>query len=154
MPGISVYYDDIALPHFRGVHRNLRTTNPVDPSSPLKKLTHTITLTVYCILSCLFPPQCGLYSFRVQNKAERLSPVGPGLSRGVTERPVSFTRVYTPRNRRDRSAYHTQLAKQSWVLIKNAFWSISQRKKCIFFFFEIPAFSSFFFFFVCSLISF
>ena len=37
------------LPHIQGVHRNLRT-NPVDPSSPLQKLTHTITLIVSCIL--------------------------------------------------------------------------------------------------------
>ena len=31
------------------------------------------------------PPQCGLYSFRAQNKAELLSPVDPGISRGVTD---------------------------------------------------------------------
>ena len=32
------------------------------------------------------PPQRGLYSFRAQNKVERLSPVDPGIiSRGVTD---------------------------------------------------------------------
>ena len=31
------------LPHIQGVHRNLRA-NPVDPSSPLQKLTHTIKI--------------------------------------------------------------------------------------------------------------
>ena len=44
---------------------------------------------VLCILSStdvwFWPPQCGLYSFRVQNKAERLRPVDPGTSRGVTD---------------------------------------------------------------------
>ena len=29
------------LPHIQGVHRNLRT-NPIDPSSPLQKSTHTL----------------------------------------------------------------------------------------------------------------
>ena len=31
------------------------------------------------------PPQCELYSFRAQNKVERLSPVDPGISRGVPD---------------------------------------------------------------------
>ena len=30
-------------------------------------------------------PQCGLYSFRAQNKVERLSPVDPAISRGVAD---------------------------------------------------------------------
>ena len=76
------------LPHIQGVHKNLRT-NPVDPSSPLQKLTHTITLIVSCILNSTYVwfclPKCGLYSFRAQNKVGRLSPVGPGNSRGVTD---------------------------------------------------------------------
>ena len=76
------------LLHIQGVHRNLRT-NPVDPRSPLQKLTHTITLIVSCILNStdvwFCPPQCGLYSFRAHNKAESLSPVDPGISRGVTD---------------------------------------------------------------------
>ena len=46
-----------------------------------------------------------------------VSPLDPDLSRGVCRRPVSFTRVYTPRNTRDRSI--TQLAKLS--LIKKSF---------------------------------
>ena len=74
--------------HIQGVHNNLRT-NPVDLSSPLQKLTHTVTLIVSYILNStdvwICPPQCGLYSFRAQNKAERLSPVDPGISRGVTD---------------------------------------------------------------------
>ena len=43
----------------------------------------TIVLNSTDVLYC--PPQCGLYSFRAQNKAERLSPVDPGVSRGVTD---------------------------------------------------------------------
>ena len=31
------------------------------------------------------PLQCGLYSFRAQDKVERLSPDDPGISRGVTD---------------------------------------------------------------------
>ena len=30
-------------------------------------------------------PKCGLYIFRAQNKVERLSPVGPSISTGVTD---------------------------------------------------------------------
>ena len=74
------------LPHLQGVHRNLRT-NPVDPSNPLRKLTHTETIIVSCILNFTHvwfcPPRCGLYTFRAQNKAERLSVLDPGISRGV-----------------------------------------------------------------------
>ena len=76
------------LPHIQGVHKKLRT-NPVDPSSPLQKLTHTKTFIVSCILNSTYAwfcsPQCGLYSFRAQNKVERRSPVDPGISRGVTD---------------------------------------------------------------------
>ena len=86
------------LPHKRGVHRNLRT-NLVDPRSPLQKLTHTKTLMVSCILNStnvwFCPPQCGLYSFRAQDKVERLRPVDPGIiSRGVTD--LYPSRGYTP----------------------------------------------------------
>ena len=76
------------LPHIQGTRRNLRT-NPVDPSSPLQKLIHAITIIFLCILNStdiwFYPPQCGIYSFRAQNKAARLSPVDPGISRGVTD---------------------------------------------------------------------
>ena len=77
------------LPHIQGVHRSLRR-KPVDPSSLLQKLTHTIiTLTVSCMLNStdvwFRPPQYGLYSFRAHNKAERLSPLDPGISGGVTD---------------------------------------------------------------------
>ena len=87
------------VPHIQGVHRNLRI-NPIDPSSPLQQLTHTtVTLIVSCILNSrdvwFCPPYCGLYScFRAQNKIERLSPLEPGISSGVTE--------YTYRNTRHR----------------------------------------------------
>ena len=40
-------------------------------------------------------------SSRAQDKAERLSPVDPGISRGVTD--LYPSRGYTPRNARDRS---------------------------------------------------
>ena len=76
------------LPHIQGVHRNLRT-NPVDPSCPLQKLTHTTN--TYCFMHAEFcrclvlSPQCGLYSFRAQNKVERLSPVDPAISSGVAD---------------------------------------------------------------------
>ena len=49
----------------------------------------------------ILSPSRGLYSFRAQDKAERLSPVGPGISRGVTD--LYPSRGYTPRNTRDRS---------------------------------------------------
>ena len=88
----------------QGVHRNLRT-NPVDPSSPLQKPTHTVTRIVSFMLPStnvwFCPPQGGLHSFRVQNKVERLSVVDSGISRGVTDPHPS--RGYTPRNTRDRS---------------------------------------------------
>ena len=48
-PSITPGLDPAGLPPIHGVHRNLRT-NPVDPSSPLQKLTHTITLIVSCIM--------------------------------------------------------------------------------------------------------
>ena len=71
------------LPHMQEVHSNWRT-NPVKPSNPLRKLTHTIPIIVSCIPNstdfCFCPPQCGLYGFRDQNKVERLSPVDPGNS--------------------------------------------------------------------------
>ena len=41
----GVGWTSAGLPHIQEVHRNLRT-NPVDPSSPLQKLAHTITLIV------------------------------------------------------------------------------------------------------------
>ena len=111
------------LPHTQGVHRNLRT-NPVDPSGPLQKLTHTVTLIVSCILHStdvwFCPPQCGLYSVRAQNKAERRSPVDPGISRGATD--LYPSRWYTPRNTRDRGITRSL---QNRILIKNPFWSFS-----------------------------
>ena len=79
--------------HTQGVHRNLRT-NPVDPSSLLQKLTHTMTIicftrrhTEFHRLSDVWfgPPQRGLYSFRAQNKAGRLSPVDPCINKGLTD---------------------------------------------------------------------
>ena len=51
-------------------------------------------------MSGFFPSQCGLYSFRAQDKAGRLSPVDPGISRGVTY--LYPSRGHTPRNTRDR----------------------------------------------------
>ena len=99
----SLGWTSAGLPHIQRVHRNLRT-NPVDPSSPLQKLTHTITTNVSCILIStdvwFCPPQCELYSFRAQNKAERLSSVDLGISRGATD--LYPSRWYTPRNTRDR----------------------------------------------------
>ena len=64
-------------------------TNPVDPSNPLQKLTHTVTIIVSCIQQfigrldvCLILFRLrGLYGFRAQYKAERLGPVDPGISR-------------------------------------------------------------------------
>ena len=56
-------------------------------------------------------PSRGLYgSYRAQDKAERLSPVDSGISRGVTD-------LYPPRGntpRHARSKHHTQLAKLSF----------------------------------------
>ena len=53
------------------------------------------------------PPQCGLYCFRAQNKVGRLSPVDPGISRGVTD--LYPSRGYTYSVTRGRK-YHTQLS--------------------------------------------
>ena len=60
------------------------------------------------------PAQCGLYSsFRAQNKVESLSPVDPGIGRGVTD--LYPSRGYThPVTRAIDSKHHTQLAKLSF----------------------------------------
>ena len=42
-----------SLPNLQGVHKNLRT-NPVHPSSPLQKLTHTIPGNTYCFIHTKF----------------------------------------------------------------------------------------------------
>ena len=93
-PGLD--WTSAGLPLIQGVHRNLRT-NPVDPSSPTPKVnshnsTHCLMHTGFhrCLV-CL--PQCGLYSFRAQNKVERRRPVGSGISRGVTG--LYPSRMYT-----------------------------------------------------------
>ena len=79
------------LPHIQRVHMNLRT-NPVDPSSPLQKLTHTITLIVSCILnstdnlmSGIVSPNAGYTVSVRRTNIERLGPVDPGISTGVTD---------------------------------------------------------------------
>ena len=106
----------------KAVHRNLRT-NSADPSSPLQKLTHTIQqLLASCILNLtdvwFGPLQCGLYSFRAQNKAGRLCPVDPGISRRVTDLypPRGYTHPVT-------RAIEVSHSLQSWVLIKFLFGS-------------------------------
>ena len=118
-PSIRPGWTSAGLPHVQGAHRNLRT-NPVDPSSLLTPKANSHYST-YCFMHGLLnstdvwfcPPQCGLYRFRVQNKTERLSPVDPGISRGVID--VSPSRGYTPRNTCHRSITdHTQLAKLSF----------------------------------------
>ena len=59
------------------------------------------------IHTCLvLSPQHGLYSFRAQNKVERLTLVDPGVSRGVTD--LYPSREYTPHNTRDRSITRTR----------------------------------------------
>ena len=109
-----------ALPHIQGVHRNLRTS-PVNPSSPLQKLTHAIAILVWCILNStdvwVCPPQRGLYSFHAQNKVERLSPLDPAISRGVTD--LYPSRRYTPPVKCAIEVSHA--ACKTWVLIKNLF---------------------------------
>lgn len=61
-----------------------------------------------------FPPQCGLYSsFRAHNKAARLSPVDPGISRGGID--LYSSRGYAHPVTRDRGI--TQLAKQSLIKV-------------------------------------
>ena len=51
-PASGLGWTSAGLPHIQGVHGNLRT-NPVDPSSPLQKLTHTTTTTLFvaCVLN-------------------------------------------------------------------------------------------------------
>ena len=75
---------------------------------------------IYIIDVRFCPPQCGLYSFRAQDKAERLSPVDPGIIRGVTY--LYPSRGYTPRNTRDRSITRSL---QMLSFDQIPFWSIS-----------------------------
>ena len=117
------------LPHMQEVHSNWRT-NPVKPSNPLRKLTHTIPIIVSCIPNstdfCFCPPQCGLYGFRDQNKVERLSPVDPGISREVTDLypPRGYTHPVIRAIKVSHAACKAEFRSKT-------FWSISQRK-CIF----------------------
>ena len=105
-------------------------TNPVDPSSPLQTLTHTITI-FSCILNstdvwfCL--PQCGLYSFCAKNKAEHLSPVDPGISREVTD--LYPSRGYTHPVTRAIEVSH---AARKPSCDQETFSSISQLKRIFF----------------------
>ena len=89
---------------------NIRSTQeleckPGTPKDPTPKVnSHYDTFIHTAFNRCLvLSPSRGVYSFRAQDKAERVGPLDPGMSRGVCSRPVSFTRVYTPRNTRDRS---------------------------------------------------
>ena len=55
-------------------------------------------MIVSCILNSKFwfcPPQCGLYSFRAQNKVERLGPVDPGVSRESSTFILHYTHPVT-----------------------------------------------------------
>ena len=75
--------------YMKGLHKNLRTSS-ANSNSPLQKVySHYNTLIVSCILNStdvwFRPPQCGLYSFRAQNKVERLGHVDPGITKGVTD---------------------------------------------------------------------
>ena len=110
----------------------IRNTIHTDPTSPLQKLTHTITLTVSCILNstCVWfcPSQCGLYSFRAHNKAKRVSPVDPGISRGVTD--LYPSRGYTHPVTRAIEVLPNAACKLSFDQT-SFFWSISLLK-CIF----------------------
>ena len=51
------------------------------------------------------PPRCGLYSFRAQNKAERLKSCRPWRQQG-SRRPASFTRVPPPPVTREIEVLH------------------------------------------------
>ena len=91
--------------HIQGVHRNLRP-NPVDPSSPMQKLTHTITVIVPFILKSAefwFCPPHARFTVSVPRTSLNVLvlPVDPGISRGVTD--LYPSRGYTRRKTRDRS---------------------------------------------------
>ena len=127
-------------------NRNLRT-NPVDSSGPFQQLTHTITHSVFMhtefyiymmssFLVVSVQSICGLYSFRAQNKAARLSPVDPGSSRGVTA--LYPSRGYTHPVACAIEVSHTRIiwqTKLSFNLKKNMFWSFSQYSRSVFFIF-------------------
>ena len=96
------------LPHIHGAHSNLRT-NPVDPSSPRRKLTHTIIVTVSCILSstyvCFCPPHAG---YKVSVRRTRLNVLVLLTLALAGESPTCCSVlhegiVHTPRNTRDRN---------------------------------------------------
>ena len=99
------------LPHIHGAHSNLRT-NPVDPSSPRRKLTHTIIVTVSCILSstyvCFCPRHAGYYTVSVRRT--RLKALVLLTLALAGESPTCILHediVHTPRNTRDRSITHS-----------------------------------------------
>ena len=80
--------------HTQGVHRNLRT-NPVDPSSPLQKLTHTMTIICFTRMHTEFhrlsyvwfgPPHGGyVVSVRRTRLDALLRPVDPCINKGLTD---------------------------------------------------------------------
>ena len=74
------------------------------------------------------PSQCGLYSFRAQNKAVCLSPVDPGISRGVTD--LYPSRGYTHPVARAIEVSHAACKAEFWSKIP--FWSISQQNEVYF----------------------
>ena len=56
---------------------------------------------------------CGLlHNLRAQNKAERLSPVDRGISRGVTDLHPSPEYTHTPHNTRDRGSIARSLQRK------------------------------------------
>ena len=67
----------------------------------------------------LCPPECGWYSFRVQNKAEGLSPVDLGISRGVTK-------LYASRGYTHPVTRAIEVSQKHSALIEILSWSISQ----------------------------
>ena len=95
-------------------------TNTVDSSTPKVSIINSVMYTEFHRCLVLSPSMrvtwYEVYSFRAQNKAERHSPVDPGINREVTDLyPSRASRVYTPRGTRDRSILiSTQLAKLSF----------------------------------------
>ena len=107
-PGLDLRWP----PTYAGSTQELARTNPVDPSGPLQMITHTTLLVQqFIIVVCMLnftgvwfcPPQRGLYSFRAQNKAERLSPVDFGTIAGESQTCILHEGIHTRRNTRDRS---------------------------------------------------
>ena len=125
------------LPHIQGVHRKYHLRiNPIDPSSPLPKLTHTM---IACFMldefnRCLFlSPSMRVIQFTWATRLNVLELLTLALAGESRTRILDEGIVHTSRSTRDRSITHTQLVKPSFD--QNPFGR-SHRSSVFFHFFE------------------